>query len=303
MIDLSYIEVSENVVMMLPYEPLSKINNAPQTVTSICISLSESIVFIDCGVYHYITKKFRNDMENKFHKKTSHLILTHTHWDHVIAMSVFKDVDIIMAESAMPEIESLLRRKKGKSSEECIKIFNVEESMAKIIANAEIFIPNIIVKDELWLGDNGKELLFKVIGGHSAGSAFIYFPHDKILCGGDNLIECYFQRPGNFDEALQLYHHWDSLDIEKAIPGHGMVVTKGYLSKIRRYYEDLASFLEIISSKNLSVKEVLNHPKLPKYFGKSQENWTEGCVPGAQWINDSIKSWYRTIKRKQKGKK
>ncbi len=299
---MSYVEVTKNVVMMIPSKPLSNINNAPQTVTSTCISLSDSIVFVDCGVYHDIIRKFKIDMEEKFRKKTSHLIFTHPHWDHVIAIEIFKDKEIIIAESGIPEIESLIRRKKDKSSEECIKIFDVEENMAEIIANAEIFIPNIIVKDELWLGEGKEELLFKVIGGHSGGSAFVYFPRDKTLCGGDNLLECYAQLPGNPDEALQIYRHWESLDIEKAIPGHGTVVNKDYISKIKRYYEDLISFLEEISSKKLSVKEALNHPNLPEYFGKSQTNWTEGCFPDAQWIENTVKSWYRAIKRKEKGK-
>ena len=40
-----------------------------------------------------------------------------------------------------------------------------------------------------------------------------------------------------------------------------------------------------------------SHPSLPKYFAESQPNWTESSNPDMKWIEMTIKSWYRHLKR------
>ena len=137
-----------------------------------------------------------------------------------------------------------------------------------------------------------------MIGGHSNDSASIYIPRENLLCAGDNLIECFAQLPGTPSETLEIYTYWESLDIEKIVPGHGNIVNKNYLIKIKSYFESLYSTLENLIKQRIPRKKILNHPTLPKYFAEPQPDWIESSNPDMKWIEMTIKSWYRHLKRK-----
>ncbi|MFW9878698.1 MAG: hypothetical protein ACFFG0_36935 [Candidatus Thorarchaeota archaeon] len=72
---------------------------------------------------------------------------------------------------------------------------------------------------------------------------------------------------------------------------------KKYLIKIKTYFEDLISALKNLIANKVPRKEIFSHPSLPKYFAKSQPNWTESSRSDMNWIEMTIKSWYRYLKR------
>ena len=243
-------------------------------------------------------------METKFQRKTSHLLLTHTHWDHIIAMEAFKDVNIVASELGIKGIENSMNMIKNKGIKEIEQTFDVAENLAEIMTNVNLFIPNIIVKDTKFrIESDGKELIFKIVGGHSPDSAFVYVPSEKIICTGDNLLECFAQIPGNPYETLSIFDHWESLDINKIIPGHGKVIEKEYLSKVRTYFKDLISALENLCTQGASIKEIISHSSIPEYFGKSQSNWMEVLPGRAGIIKIYTRSWCRFIKKRLKSSK
>ena len=147
------------------------------------------------------------------------------------------------------------------------------------------------------IGLKGNEVIFRVIGGHSIDSAYIYYPKERVLCAGDNLIECFAQLPGSPEDTLKIYSQWESLAIDKVIPGHGNVISKDYLLKIKSYFEDMVSTLKNLISNNIPRGEIFNHPSMPRYFARNQPNWTESSRPDMKWIEMTIKSWYRHLKK------
>ena len=173
-------------------------------------------------------------------------------------------------------------------------------SNLKLIADAKIIIPNISIKDDFSIKSDGKEVYFKVVGGHGPDSAYIHVPSEKIICTGDNLVECFPQFPGDPDATLDVLNRWESLDIIKIIPGHGKIVGKEYITKVRSYFEGLIAVLENLTLEKLSLKEVINHPNLPEYFGVHQTNWMKGLPNRRDEIENTIRVWYRFIKRKFK---
>ncbi|MFX1477332.1 MAG: hypothetical protein ACFFCI_04300 [Promethearchaeota archaeon] len=163
----------------------------------------------------------------------------------------------------------------------------------------KLFLPNTGVKREWIIGSKGNKVTYRVIGGHSKASAYIYAPSEKIICLGDNLIECYAQLSGNPTETLYIYKHLESLGFRYAIPGHGKVVKKEFVMKVKSYFEKLFSALKSLIEQKVSRKEIINHPSIPEYFGKKRPDWTEGCFPNSNWIEMTIRSWYRYLKFKR----
>lgn len=289
-----YSDVTEKVVAVISsgeqVEPF-------QTATMTCIVLQE-LVFVDCGVLPQAALKFRSDMERRFQKNTSHLLLTHTHWDHMFAMEAFEDVTVVASKVGVNSLKKNLNGmfSKEKREKRAKTRFGDAKEIAECYVNAKLFLPHVGVKEELFIGPK-KEVIFTVIGGHSRDSASIYIPKERVLCTGDNLLSCYAQLPGNPVKTLEIFHYWEMLDIEYVIPGHGNVVGKEYIIMVRTYFEELLSVLEDLKAQNLPVKEVLNHPDLPPYFGKNHPTWVEGGEYHTQWLESNIKSWYKWVTR------
>jgi glyoxylase-like metal-dependent hydrolase (beta-lactamase superfamily II) len=283
---------------MYPFQDGNSLKSAPNTVPTTCIALPYELIFVDCGSYPNLSLKFRLDMEKKFQRETTHLLLTHLHWDHFLAIDVFKDVKIVAPELGIPEFKNFKNTISNTEEDKWSSLFLIDEDeIIKTVKQAELKIPNVLVKEELRIGSGDNEIIFRVIGGHSIDSAYIYFPSDKILCSGDNLIECFAQLPGIPQDTLRIFSHWETLDIEKVIPGHGNVVSKNYLLKVKSYFEELISTLKKLIANNIPRREIFTHPSLPKYFALNQPDWTESSTPDMKWIEMTIKTWYRLMKK------
>lgn len=262
-----YYSISSNVVAMIPSTPIKEIIEVTESVPTTCFSLPNGLVFVDCGAFPHLIEQFRRDMEQKFQKTTTHLLITHTHWDHIISMEVFRDIDVICSDLGIQGIENIINKVKKKTPDECQVAFDVGPKLGEILAKTKFFIPNIVVKDDYKLESDGIELLYKKVGGHSPDSAYVYFPSEKILCVGDNLLECYAQLPGNPDETLRIYNELKSLDIEVIVPGHGSFANPAYFEQVMNYFENIIAFLEKAIAEKITIKNVLQHSDLPAYFG------------------------------------
>ncbi|MHA1442612.1 MAG: MBL fold metallo-hydrolase [Candidatus Heimdallarchaeota archaeon] len=283
--------------MLAPKELVVEENSAPTTAFVTCIALPDELIFVDTGVFVDVVKEFRVKMEKKFNRKTTHLLLTHDDWDHIFAMEAFKDVTIVATAAAIEDLEYNLTKGylKAEGRDKWAAGYKSNANIQKIIKTAKLFLPNKPVKDELRLGPKGSELLFKHVGGHNAGSAIIYLESEKILIAGDNLLECYPPLQRVFVNPINLLKELEKYDIEYIIPGHGKVVDKSYLIKVREYYEQMEAFLKDAKEKNLTIEEVLKHPDLPKYFAQGSSDWSLGSRKNANWLNNLIKGFYKWV--------
>ena len=62
-----------------------------------CIASPDELIFVDAGMLHGYTSDFRKAMEKHYGLKASTLMITHAHIDHIMAMNVFSDCEIIAA--------------------------------------------------------------------------------------------------------------------------------------------------------------------------------------------------------------
>ena len=280
----------------------SKYNDAPQTINVTCIALPDELVFVDCGVYTKAIAKFREEMEERFQRKTSHLLLTHNHWDHIIAMAAFKDVDIVITKKGIPSLKDAY---KGYLSQKervirAEKYRTEDAEIAENIETADLFLPNITVKEELIIGSGENKIIFRIVGNHSTDSAIVHIPSEKTLCAGDNLLVCYPQLIFPSFKVVEMYKEWEKMDIDNFIPGHGQTVKKNYVKNVRLYYENLNAFLKEQIAKKMKLEDILVNPDLPQYFAIDTKDWSYACRPEANWLEDDIYNWYNFLSKKQK---
>ncbi|MHA2246644.1 MAG: MBL fold metallo-hydrolase [Candidatus Hodarchaeales archaeon] len=225
-----------------------------------CINLSEALIIVDCGADAEKARKFRYTMEEHFERKISHLLLTHAHWDHSDALSIFQDVTVIISKKGAVKIKA-----------------------------------DVKVAETFTIGSKGNKALFQVSEGHSPDSAYVYYPSDLVLLAGDNLLSCYAQVFSNGKKVLELYRSWESLDMKYIIPGHGFVINKNYLTNVRIYFDDLIEVLTELKSQGLTISQVLKHADLPEYCYKNHSKWEEGGRRHTGWLNSGIKYWFKHV--------
>ncbi|MHA2292451.1 MAG: MBL fold metallo-hydrolase [Candidatus Hodarchaeales archaeon] len=226
-------------------------------VNNVCVNLGSELLFIDTGTNPKDANKFRNEMQKIFSPEKVILTFTHANNDHFMGVEAFLDCSIIATDKFMTPYKKRIKSQKRES----LKNFKPTEtySLSRIFGSEE------------------NSLIFTITGGHTEDSCFGYFPTEKILIAGDNLLTDMPQYFFHFDSNLMKYIHclktWKNMDIKTVIPGHGNPVDHSYISKVLVYFERLHDFLINGKESNLLIQEILNHPKKPDYFEPDPNDW------------------------------
>lgn len=290
-----YIEVTDNVITaaLHPHET-DAVLRTYETGTMSCIAVENGLIFVDCGAIVKDVQKFRTDMEQRFDRPTTHLLLTHEHWHCSWAITAFEDVDVVISSVG----RSYFRKnfKNGVSDrwkERILHAFPDDERLKESLLENTLFIPPIGVPKEKAFGPEGNQVIFHTCRGHSATGAWVYVPSEKTLFAGGNLNSVYAQFVWPIC-VVEVYKDWESLEIDHVIPGHGPVVDKAYVSGIREYFEQLLHKLRELKPEGLTAEQVVERNDLPDYPHKGK-NWTEGSPYHTQAVDRLVKYWYGRV--------
>jgi glyoxylase-like metal-dependent hydrolase (beta-lactamase superfamily II) len=238
-------------------------------VNSICINLGSELLFIDTGLTTEVAKKFREEMHNTFKIKKAILVITHADGDHYMGLEPFFDIPIFVTEKFMAPFK------------ESVESFNLKA--------LESFQPTEMFSTEKSFGLEGREVIFELVGGHTNDSCYGYFPAEKILIAGDNLLsdmpQYLLHDDADLYKTIRCLKKWTEMDISTIIPGHGNPVKREYIDPVLGYYEELYEVLVQAKNKGLTIEEVLNHRDLPEYFIADPEEW---IVEGIKCVYENI---------------
>jgi glyoxylase-like metal-dependent hydrolase (beta-lactamase superfamily II) len=251
------------------------------TVT--CIALDDGLVFVDAGLNTEAAAAFRAQMERRFERPTTRLILTHGHIDHIFGMGAFADVGVVAAAVERPLIEQQLAIEWNADS---IPVYEgIFPGFAEAQRSARPFLPTDWVEDEQSFGPPGRDLLFATSGGHTTGSAFVWFAAERVLVSGD-LVQVdkhpYFGDPTNDLAAwIAALKRWHTMEPAKICPGHGRVVDKDYIRLEWEYFESLLTALARLKAEGVPLEEAVAHPSLPAGYwdpGLPEPRWWRYCL-------------------------
>ena len=265
----------------------------------VCIELEKSLVFVDTGRIVDLAFEFRRDMEKLFNKKASHLLITHYHFDHYGAMSIFKDVEIVAAKAGYDDFFTGLQTYLTKESrEEDVRLWkeeavknHLEVSPGRLLhwehyPKNDIFPPTEIVEDELQLGNDEERIFFKVTGGHSKCTAYVYIPSESVIHVSDNLAtdpngndgiflghSVFFFRMGVSKKTIEILEEICTLPVITVIPGHGPVISKKQVIEITKYLKDLTNAIHTSIVEGRDLDEIENDSKFKEFYITKPDYW------------------------------
>ncbi|MHA1481394.1 MAG: MBL fold metallo-hydrolase, partial [Candidatus Thorarchaeota archaeon] len=244
------------------------------------IALDNFIVVIDTLYYPVQSREFRKRIEEKYNLPVKHVFLSHFHGDHVFGTSTFKDVEIFGSSQL---IENLEKRKEENWTPEAFDTWKEgSPEYADYIDEIDIIIPKWGFDQKHIISDNQLRIEFYHSGGSTGCSAYAYFPAQRVLVTGDDLVAedwpFLTEACGSPEKMIQAFNHMLSLDPDIVIPGHGKIVGK---SHIQEHLDFLNELIKRVKA-GIEIGTTSEELELPEFY-----------EPCAEWkITSALKHMY-----------
>ena len=294
---LNYIDITPNIVRTAIVTEETKKLVRPYLMTNMsCIQLPDELIFVNCGPRSDLAQKFREDMEKRFKKDATHLILTSKRWDCYYGVNAFEDTTIVSSSQTKSGIRQNIKNGVDKSWREwIIRQIPEDESLRDSLLEMKFVIPHVGFSKKKNLGSTLYPLELEVV---LAGSLSIYCPLEKTLFSG-NIIQSSFPPFMWPISGVGLYKKWEKLDIDIIIPGRGPHVTKKFLSAIRQWMEEILEHLRTYRDQEITESQIIKQ-RFPDHPIKSRISWIEEGDYHTGTVNRLIRYWYKQVLKEER---
>lgn len=254
---------------------------------------------IDVGGYTMIFDPFatpsaannlRNTAEQLTGRKTSFVLNSHHHIDHVHGNQVFHEAAIISTRLTrdqiavrQPRFVEIVKnhpehldhmRLEIEQEKNPLKRLELEELLGEYTAidhdidKSLLTLPTITFEDRIQINGSKRTADFITFGaGHSASDAFLFLPEDQILFLADLMHIGYHAdfRQGDIDNWINTLEQLKNFDVKMVISGHGAIGSKEDITIMQNYLLDLKK-LAYNWSVNGGTADTINHIEIPRQY-------------------------------------
>ncbi|MHA2174758.1 MAG: hypothetical protein ACXABI_08010 [Candidatus Hodarchaeales archaeon] len=293
---LKYLEVTPNIIRTAIVTEESNTLVRPYLMTNMsCIQLPDELIFVNCGPRTDLAQKFREDMESRFKKNTSHLILTGKRWDCFYGINAFEDTTIVSSSATKSGIRQNIKKGVDSSWREwIIRQIPEDDNLRSSLLEMKFVIPHIGFSKRKIVGPDSYPLKLEV---GLAGALSIYCPIEKVLFTG-NIIQSSFPSFMWPITGVGLYKKWETLDIDTIIPGRGPHVGKKFLSAVRQWMEEVIIRLRSYRDQGIPEKQILRQ-EYPDHPTRSRISWIEGGDYHTGTVQRLIRYWYKQVLKEE----
>lgn len=256
------------------------------------IRLLNYVVAIDASMYPSVAREFRTYVQEIGGINVSKLVLTHYHSDHVFGNQIFKDCQIISSRTMATEMRKVAAAHWTREKLEDTAKTRPDIYRELDINNLEITFPNRVFDDSVTLEDEGLKILVKKVGGHTAGSAYVYFPAERVLFAGDLIFAHTFPWGGDPtvdpDKWIDALREFSRLDIQKIVPGHGPVCDLSEVQVYLGFFEQMSKIVKKLIAEGRTREEVIGFDGYPEFYASE--------TPERR--RDTLAQWYQAYKAK-----
>lgn len=245
------VKINERVYALLGPLGQPSEHNQGYMVNSTVIVGDKGVILVDSGSTDEVGKQIAKAIARITPKPVTHVINTHHHGDHVLGNVAFKKAEIFSSEQCKALVE--------KTGAEWIQI--MESMVGRKFPNTKPVLAGTTFKEETSSErslQGVKVLLWVPRGSHSPGDMMIYLPDDKVLIGGDILVNTVIpnMRDANIRNWVAALAKVQDFDAVTIVPGHGPLMTKPDAAKLQRSIADFYAGVEAGYKKGLTDSEI-----------------------------------------------
>jgi glyoxylase-like metal-dependent hydrolase (beta-lactamase superfamily II) len=248
----------------------------------------DGVLVVDTGMGPRNAETVLNEVKKITSKPVAYLTITHFHPEHGMGAQAFPASTIVIYPTAQ-KIELL---EKGPA---IMKEFSgVSPEIADLLRPVKLRMPNVTFSEEaeVDLGDFPVRLLYWG-SAHTRGDNFVFLPKQRIVFGGDVVINRFFPIMADSDSSganwIQILERLEKLDPAIVVPGHGEVGNVALIESMHEYLVFVRDRVQQMKSQGISITEV--ETKLDPEVRAKYKDWDN-----PQWIKNAIDNFYGSAK-------
>ena len=274
------VQVSKNVFII----PDNRINLVPNV--GIIIG-DDSVMVVDTGMGPKNALLVLEEVRKITDKPIAYLAITHFHPEHGMGAQAFpEDTRIIVPLAQEQELAE-----KGQAY---IEFFNsMSPEIAELLAEVELQAPDITFDHKLEIDLGGQLVeLYYFHTAHTRGDMFVFLPDQKLLFGGDIILERFFPIMPDPDSSalgwMATLKKLKALQPEIIIPGHGEVGGIDLIDQLLIYLN--AMKVQVANQKKNGASLEQSFAALIPQFSRSYSHWDN-----PQWIQNAVEHFYKEL--------
>jgi glyoxylase-like metal-dependent hydrolase (beta-lactamase superfamily II) len=266
-------EVAEHVYVI----PDQRVNLVPNI--GIIVG-RDGVLVIDTGMGPKNAQTVLGEVKKITSERIAYLTVTHFHPEHGMGAQSFPAGTTVI----YPTAQKTELLEKGAA---IIKLFNgFSSEIADLLKPVKITAPNVTFAEEaeVNLGDFPVQLLHWGPA-HTRGDEFIFLPKQRILFGGDVVVNRFFPIMPDSDASganwIQLLERLEKLNPTIVVPGHGEVGDAALITAMHEYLVFVRDRVQQMKSQGSRVSEVedrLEPEVRVKYRDWDNPNWIKNAI-------------------------
>jgi len=247
------VKINERVYALLGPMGLPSQHNQGYMVNSTVIIGDHGVILVDSGGTDVVGKHLAKAIAKITPKPVTHIINTHHHGDHHLGNVAFKGAEILSSEQCRALVE--------KTGEEWVQI--MENMVGRKFPGTHPVPAMVTFKEESTSDLNlqgVKMRLWVPRGSHTPGDMMVYLPDDKVLIGGDILVNTTtpVMRDANVRNWIEALAKAQDFEAGTIVPGHGPLMTMADVAKLHKLLAGFYAGVEVGYKKGLSDSEIRN---------------------------------------------
>lgn len=244
-------KINDRVYALLGPMEFPNKKNQGYMVNSTVIIGDKGVILVDTGSTDVVGKHLAQAIAKITPKPVTHIINTHHHGDHTLGNISFPNTEVISAEKCkelvektgaewVATMESMTEAKWPNTKPVPAKVTYKENTRTDVTING--------VKLTLWVPH----------GSHTPGDMLVYLPDDKVLIGGDVLVNGIMPvfRDAHVKDWSGTLAEVQKFDFKTIVPGHGPLMTKPQAMKLAKMLDSLYKGVEAGYKKGLTDSEI-----------------------------------------------
>lgn len=265
------VKINERVYALLGPLGQPSAHNQGYMVNTTVIIGDQGVILVDTGGTDEVGKQIARTIARITPKPVTHVINTHHHGDHTLGNVAFKGAEILSSEQCKVLVE--------KTGAEWVQI--MENMIGRKLPHTVPVPASLTFREDTSTERSlqGVRLLLWVPhGAHTPGDMMVYLPDDKILVGGDILVNTIIpnMRDANVHNWIEALAKAQDFDAATIVPGHGPLMTKPDVVRLQKIMTDFYAGVEAGYKKGLNDSEIRATLNLDGWKGLKEYEITMG---------------------------